>query len=75
MGCGCFEWWGEIKAKTALFFSFIKIVSGGGGVWWCGDFLICFSGVFFGVGMGILSVSGHFFGVCGWGWVGVEWGF
>ena len=41
----CFEWWREIKAKTALFFSFIKIVSGGGGVWWCGDFLICFSGI------------------------------
>ena len=40
----CFEWWREIKAKTALFFSFIKIVSGGGKVWWCGDFLICFSG-------------------------------
>lgn len=45
--CGVcvFEWWGEIKAKTALFFSFIKIVSGGGKVWWCGDFLICFSGI------------------------------
>lgn len=26
----CFEWGREIKAKTALFFSFIKIVSGEG---------------------------------------------
>ena len=40
-------------------------------MWWCGDFLICFGGGFFGVGMGILSVSGHFFGVCGGG--GDEW--
>ena len=59
----CFEWWGEIKAKTALFFSFIKIVSGGGNVWWCGDFLICFSGG------GVSKSSGEKGGVfCGGGY-------